>query len=73
MNEKWWVFATEKVLASRELTIDPIAVVSIHDVFTGENANITENEDIRTISNILCGDAWNISRFSDTFRGNIDH
>lgn len=49
MNEKWWVFATEKVLASSELMIDPVAVVSIHNVFTGENANITENEDIRTI------------------------
>ena len=57
MNEKWWVFATEKVLASSELMIDPVAVISIHNVFTGENANITENEDIRTISNILCGDA----------------
>lgn len=32
MNEKWWVFATEKVLASSELMIDPVAVVSIHNV-----------------------------------------
>lgn len=65
MNEKWWVFATEKVLASSELMIDPVAVVSIHNVFTGENANITENEDIRTISNILCGDAWNTEGTTD--------
>lgn len=35
-------FATEKVLASSELMIDPVAVISIHNVFTGENANITE-------------------------------
>ena len=65
MNEKWCVFATEKVLASSELMIDPVAVVSIHNVFTGENANITENEDIRTISNILCGDAWNTEGTTD--------
>lgn len=65
MNEKWWVFATEKVLASSELMIDPVAVISIHNVFTGENANITENEDIRTISNILCGDAWNTEGTTD--------
>lgn len=45
--------------------IDPVAVVSIHNVFTGENANITENEDIRTISNILCGDAWNTEGTTD--------
>ena len=31
----------------------------------GENANITENEDIRTISNILCGDAWNTEGTTD--------
>ena len=65
MNEKWWVFATEKVLASSELMIDPVAVVSIQNVFTGENANITENEDIRTISNLLCGDAWNTEGTTD--------
>lgn len=65
MNEKWWVFATEKVLASSELMIDPVAAVSIQNVFTGENANITENEDIRTISNLLCGDAWNTEGTTD--------
>lgn len=59
MNDKWWVFATEKVLASSELMIDPVAPVSIQNVFAGENANITENEDIRTISDILFSDSWN--------------
>ena len=28
MNDKWWVFATEKVLASSELMIDPVAPVT---------------------------------------------
>lgn len=65
MNDKWRVFATEKVLASSELMIDPVAPVSIQNVFTGENANITENEDIRTISSLLFGDSWNTEGTTD--------
>lgn len=65
MNDKWWVFATEKVLTSSELIIDPVAPVSIQNVFTGENANITESEDIRTIFNLLCGDLWNTEGTTD--------
>ena len=52
--------------------MEPVAVVSIHNVFTGENANITENEDIRTISNILCGDSWNTRRVQLIVLSNIE-
>lgn len=65
MNDKWWVFTTEKVLASSELMIDPVAPVGIQNVFTGENANITENEDIRTLSILLRSNSWNIEGTTD--------
>lgn len=65
MNDKWMVFATEKVLASSELIIDPAAPVIVQNVFTGEKANITEKEDIRTISDLLCGDSWNAEGTTD--------
>lgn len=50
---------TEKALLSSQVMTDPVASVNIQNIFTGESANITENEDIRTISNILFIDSWN--------------
>lgn len=57
MNGKWWVFATEKALLSSQVMTDPVAQVSIQNIFTGESADITENEDIEIISNILFTDS----------------
>lgn len=65
MNDKWWVFATEKVLASSELMIDPVAPVTIKNIFTGEKAPLTVNEDIRVISDLILGDSWNAEGTTD--------
>lgn len=64
-NKKWWVFATEKVLASSELIIDSVSPISIQNMFTNENATITETKDITTISNVLVSDAWNSEGTTD--------
>ena len=42
-----------------ELMTAPAEDMNIRNVFTGEFADITENEDIRTLSDLLCADAWN--------------
>ena len=65
MNDKWWVFATEKALASSQLMIDPVAPVTIKNIFTGEEALLTVNEDIKTISNLLLSSSWNEGATTD--------
>lgn len=65
MNEKWWVFATEEVLASSELIIDSVTPINIQNIFTLESANITEAEDITTISTILFSGSWNSEGTTD--------
>ena len=65
MNDKWWVFATEKALASSQLMVDPVAPVTIKNTFTGEEAPLSVNEDIRVISDILLSDTWNTEGTTD--------
>ena len=48
-----------------ELMVDPVAPVTIQNIFTGEKASITSNEDIRTISNLLFSDLWNTEGTAD--------
>ena len=45
--------------------VDPVAPVTIQNIFTGEKASITSNEDIRTISNLLFSDLWNTEGTAD--------
>lgn len=65
MNDKWWVFATERALASSQLMVDPVAPVTIKNIFTGEEAPLSVNEDIRVISDILLSDTWNTEGTTD--------
>ena len=65
MNDKWWIFATEKTLASSELMIDPVAPVNLKNIFTGEEAPLTVNEDIRVLQSSLSSDSWNIEGTTD--------
>lgn len=65
MNDRWWVFATERALASSQLMVDPVAPVTIKNIFTGEEAPLSVNEDIRVISDILLSDTWNTEGTTD--------
>lgn len=65
VNEKWCVFATEKALASSQLMIDSVVPASIHNIFTEECANISDDEDIETISSILLVDSWNVESLTN--------
>lgn len=65
MNDKWWVFATEKALASSQLMVDPVAPVTIKNIFTGEEASLVANEDIRIISDLLLSGSWNVGATTD--------
>lgn len=51
-----------------ELMTAPAEDMNIRNVFTGEFADITENEDIRTLSDLLCADAWNAKGTTAFFR-----
>ncbi len=48
-----------------ELITDPIAPVIIKNTITGEKTSITNNEDIRVISNLLFSDLWDTEGTSD--------
>lgn len=65
MNDKWWVFATEKALASSQLMVDPVAPVTIKNIFTGEEAPLSVNGEIQVISDILLSDTWNAEGTTD--------
>ena len=81
MNDKWRIFATEEVRhqiqfpnketeettgTGAELMVDPVAPVTIKNIFTGEEALLTVNEDIRVISDILLlSDVWNADATAD--------
>lgn len=65
MNGKWWIFATEKALASSQMMIDPVVPITIKNIFTEEEAALTVNEDIRFIYDLLLSDSWNADGTTD--------
>lgn len=75
MNDKWWVFATEKVIASSELMIDT-AESEANDELTDKEAFVVTNiltnetkplmaEDGLTLSDIVESDSWNTEGTAD--------
>lgn len=51
--------------AGDELRVAPVTHVTIHNIFTGEVANITINEDIKIITDLLFSDLWNTEGTTD--------
>lgn len=45
--------------------IDPVAPVTIRNIFTGEVEPLTVNEDIRVIQSFISSDAWNAEGTAD--------
>ncbi|MGN0307737.1 MAG: hypothetical protein ACI4DN_05930 [Lachnospiraceae bacterium] len=75
MNDKWWVFATEKVMASSELIIEPVATEPndelpdeeafvVTNVFTAESKSLLADDGL-TIADILGSDSWNTEGTTD--------